>query len=403
MISKNYLLLISSIIINKFGDVLFDLFITWKITVSTGEILNAVYLIGSSIIFRAILALFIGILVDTYNKKRLIIVSNISSIIVLLALFIFWKTALNHIWIGVFFILLNDINNEIFARSYISISAELFNQEQFIKFQASYTIANRVIAIAGSSISGFMIAYIDTFTIFLIDILTFIISALLISIINYTYIHTNKRDAYSLKKVILIDLIEDLKFTFFSLFESPYILKFIILMFILNFAYGYIPYILPITISNNNADSILFGLIKSSMAIGEILGLLFITKIGKYVSILFKISMIGNLISMLLFMITNNSYITILIFGLYGMFDAYTQPLFGYTISLLDSKNRGKIIGGIDMIILLSPSIGMFIFSNIMKINIYFGYMLLSFLFMIGYLIVLFSKEMNNIILANKK
>ena len=144
---KNHILIFLSIIVNNFGDILFDLFITWKVTTSTGEILNAVYLIGSSIIFRAILALFIGILVDKYNKKNLIIISNISSMVIMLIFCLLWKIALNNILLSVFFILLNDINNEIFSRSYITMSAELFDKEQFVKFQAKCTIANRVVGI----------------------------------------------------------------------------------------------------------------------------------------------------------------------------------------------------------------------------------------------------------------
>jgi hypothetical protein len=134
------------------------------------------------------------------------------------------------------------------------------------------------------------------------------------------------------------------------------------------------------------------------MSIGEFVGLLMITKLGGQVSILFKISMIGNSIGMLLLMSVNNPYVVVFLFALYGMFDSLTQPLFGYTISSLDDKNRGKIIGGIDAIILLSPGIGMFLITKIMIFNSHMGYISLSMIFIIGYLIINFYKEMNNII-----
>ena len=44
---KNYLAIMISIIVNNFGDVLFDLFIVWNITNSSGDNMNAVYLLGT--------------------------------------------------------------------------------------------------------------------------------------------------------------------------------------------------------------------------------------------------------------------------------------------------------------------------------------------------------------------
>jgi MFS family permease len=399
---KNYMPILLSIIVNKFGDILFDLFITWKVTTSTGEILNAVYLIGSSIIFRAVLALFIGILVDKYNKKKLIILSNISSMVIMLIFCLLWKMVLNNILLSVFFILSNDINNEIFSRSHITMSAELFDKEQFVKFQAKCAIANRAIGILGSSLAGFLIAYVPDIILFLIDIATFAISALLISMVNYVFIKNKNVKNSNAIKYVAINLAKDLKFTFSSLFKSSYILRFVVLMFILNLAYGYIPYILPLAISNEDVNSVLLGLIKSAMSIGEFTGLLIITKLGGHVSVLFKISMIGNSIGMLLLMSVSNPYIVVFLFALYGMFDSLTQPLFGYTISSLDDKNRGKIIGGIDAIILLSPGIGMFFITKIMALNSYIGYISLSIIFIIGYLIINFCKEMNKIIVKKE-
>jgi len=69
--NKNFYLIILAIVINNLGDIVFDLFITWNITYQTGDIMNAVYLLGSSMLFRAILALFTGIFVDKFNVKKL--------------------------------------------------------------------------------------------------------------------------------------------------------------------------------------------------------------------------------------------------------------------------------------------------------------------------------------------
>jgi len=105
--NKNFYLIILAIVINNLGDIVFDLFITWNITYQTGDIMNAVYLLGSSMLFRAILALFTGIFVDKFNVKKLIIFSNLSSIIIIALFGLCWEFAIQYIVIGIVFILIS--------------------------------------------------------------------------------------------------------------------------------------------------------------------------------------------------------------------------------------------------------------------------------------------------------
>lgn len=389
-----------SIIINNFGDVLFDLFIIWSITRKTDNILNAVYLIGSSILFRAILSLFVGILIDHKNKKKLIVFTNISSALIVFLFFINFEFIIDRIWLSLLLILLNNINNEIFAKSYLILGSELFDKEKFIKFQSTYTIAVRIINVFGSAIVGFLIAYLSEKFIFGLDILTFFISAVLIIKVKYTYIAKES----NLKGIIQIleEIKFDVKYTFKSIYKISFLKKFVMLMFILNIAYGFIPYILPLIISNNNNSSILLGGLKSAITIGEILGLFLVVKLGRYVSILFKVSMVGCAIIMFSLINISNMNIIIIIFLLYGALDSITQPLFSYTVSSIDEESRGRILGGIDTLILISPSLGMWIGTKLMNINYNVGLLFLSSIFIIALILILTSKDFNGIRISSE-
>lgn len=389
-----------SIIINNFGDVLFDLFIIWSITRKTDNILNAVYLIGSSILFRAILSLFVGILIDHKNKKKLIVFTNISSALIVFLFFINFEFIIDRIWLSLLLILLNNINNEIFAKSYLILGSELFDKEKFIKFQSTYTIAVRIINVFGSAIVGFLIAYLSEKFIFGLDILTFFISAVLIIKVKYIYIAKES----NLKGLIQIleEIKFDVKYTFKSIYKISFLKKFVMLMFILNIAYGFIPYILPLIISNNNNSSILLGGLKSAITIGEILGLFLVVKLGRYVSILFKVSMVGCAIIMFSLINISNMNIIIIIFLLYGALDSITQPLFSYTVSSIDEESRGRILGGIDTLILISPSLGMWIGTKLMNINYNVGLLFLSSIFIIALILILTSKDFNGIRISSE-
>ena len=50
---KGRLLILIAIAINNFGDILFDLFVAWGLSINTGSFMGAVYVIGTSVGFRA--------------------------------------------------------------------------------------------------------------------------------------------------------------------------------------------------------------------------------------------------------------------------------------------------------------------------------------------------------------
>lgn len=397
---SNYFKITTSIIVNNFGDVLFDLFIVWKITRKTGDIMSAVYLIGSSILFRAVLSVFTGFLVDRFDKKKMIVVSNLFSAAIIIFFASLYNVILTSVGVGVFLILLNDINNEVFGRSALVMSSELFDQAAFIKFRAFYSVINRVVVIAGASAAGFLIAWVPVAMIFAVDVATFLISALCIAMVNYP----KPEKAVTDKSITgeLIRIKTDVVCVWNEMRTNSFIIKFIVLMFILNLAYGYIPYILPVKIANESLDPTLLGMIKSAIAAGEIVGLLAVSFFAEKVSLLFKISMIGIAVVLAVLCYSRMAVIAIACFLLYGGLDSITQPLFSYTVSVIDEKNRGKIMGGIDAIILLSPSAGMFVITKVMERSVMAGYAVLIMIFIVGFLVIRFSKELNGINLKNK-
>ncbi len=397
--NKNRNLLISAIAINNIGDIIFDLFIAWGLSSATGKFMNAVYVIGTSVAFRAILSFFVGSFVDKHLKKKMMVISHISSIIVISCFGLFWGLVKQYVAIGIVFVLLNDINNELFSRSYISMTSDIFDENQYIKFQSYSNIVIRIINVGGAALAGTLIEHVSEYTVFIIDIVTYLISLLLITKVNY------KENVISnaLSKGIIKTIISDIKYTLMTILHSSYLLAFIVLMFILNLAYGYIPQILPVFKANLAESATLLGGLKSSITIGEIVGLALVSKMSKYVSATFKVSMLLNIFIIMAIYLIGNPYLLFVCFALYGFSDSLTQPLFGHTVSNLDKANRGKLLGGIDAIIMFSPSIGIYAISAISTYNGFLGGIILSAIFVIGFLIVSFNKNMRHIVLDSKK
>lgn len=396
---KNRNLLISAIAINNMGDIIFDLFIVWGLSSATGQFMNAVYVIGTSVAFRAILSFFVGSFVDKHSKKKMMVISHISSIIIISCFGLLWGLVKRYVAIGLVFVLLNDINNELFSRSYISMTSDIFDENQYIKFQSHSNIVIRIISVGGAALAGTLIEHVSEHTVFIIDIVTYLVSLLLITKVNYK----EKVMSNTLSRGIIKTITSDIKYTLMTVWHSSYLLAFIVLMFVLNLAYGYIPQILPVFIANITESATLLGVLKSSMTIGEIVGLALVSKLSQYVSATFKVSMLLNVFIIMAIYFIENPYLLVVCFVLYGFSDSLTQPLFGYTVSNLDNANRGKLLGGIDAIIMFSLSIGIYAISAISTYKEFLGGIILSVIFVIGFLIVSFNKNMQHIVLDSKK
>ena len=390
--NKDYRRLLMAIIVSEFGDVLFDLFIVWKITMDSQNIMNAAYMLGSSIAFRGILSLGIGIIVDKYNKKKLIIGSNILSALIIAAFAVAYPFVIGHIMVGIAFILVNDICNAVFWNTYTVIASEKFPKEEFITFQSNSAMCTRCVQIAGAAVVGVMIDVIPDVAIFGIDILTFLVSAMLISKIDYAWKQKDSAGKISGGENIICQI----KNAFQFIIRNPIVRGIVILVFGLNLAYGFIPNILPLTLAERSGNAVLLGSIKSMMALGELFGLLIVNQYGKYISRLFQIAMFCCGICMLSLMVIHNWFLVI-VFLLYGVFDAMTQPMFSYMITRIDEKNKGKILGGIDALLLLSPSFGIAIGTKLIAVNYNWAILYLTIIFAGGFLMVTLNRKLNHL------
>ena len=78
------------------------------------------------------------------------------------------------------------------------MTAYMFNDNEYIKFQSQANIVTRTVTIGGSACVGILINYISSHAIFFIDILLYIFSLLLILPIIY---NENKMQKVSSAKI----------------------------------------------------------------------------------------------------------------------------------------------------------------------------------------------------------
>ena len=121
---------------------------------------------------------------------------------------------------------------------------------------------------------------------------------------------------------------------------------------------------------------------------GEIIGLVIVERFSRHVGRLFRLSMIGGGASVVLATAGVPMGLVVGAFLLYGLFDALSQPLFSYAVKQIDEEHRARVLGGIDAIVLLSPSVGLFIGSWLAEGGVLLSGVFVCLIFVVCLLIV---------------
>ncbi|MCL2399994.1 MAG: MFS transporter [Defluviitaleaceae bacterium] len=393
--------LIAAIATHGFGSILLDFLIIWTVARNSDSITEVAFLIGSSLFFRSATAMFTGILVDSHNKKKLAIIASIISVVLVFMVGMVPLITQN-IFVAVAVILINDLNNNLFSNSLMIMASKCLAKEEFIKYQATESIATRTLVILANILSGILLAFASNSLIAMLTALAFLISTIII----FVFIKFSENESKNIASNSIITGINNIAkntiYSFKSVMNITFLRTFVIIMLLLNLAYGYIPRVLPVVITSLDDNPMALGLIRSAMAIGEIAGLMLVAKLGKYVSRLFKIGIGGSAICILL-LIFPNPFILVVAFFLYGFFDSLTQPLFSYTVMSIEPDNRAKILAGIDTIILLSPILGIWLGTVLFENFQILLYAYLSLVFILALAISHRSSFFKNIIVSDEE
>lgn len=374
--------------VNAFGDILLDLYISWSLGSTTGNFMNGVYVIASSVGFRAILAFLLGSYVDRHKKKPQMLFSHVLSLVAVTIFAVLWNASGDHVAVGLAFVLVNDFSNELLERSRISMMADMLSRDDFMKFQNVNGAIARVVSTGGASLAGLIVDNFSFESIVGIDVVSYAVSLLAILLVEH------REMPVAVKRGSLVKtLASDVRITITEISKSRSLRSFVIIMIVLNLAYGFMPSAFPL-IKSSGASAGLYGSIRAGVTVGEVIGLMVATRYSRHVSGLFGLGLLADTVIVLLICAADSPIVLIMLFSLYGMFDSLTQPLCNYVVSGLDPDNRGKLLGGIDGIVMLTPSIGIVILSNAFGLAPFFGAILLVSVFLTGLAVFVSNQEL---------
>lgn len=382
--------LLSAVVVSALGDLLFDLYVAWTLTQHLGSVMGAAVVLASSITFRALLAFFLGGLVDRIRRRVAMVCANAGSILVLLVFLGVHEVATRTVWLAVALVLLNDAFNELFRRAYVVSASVILTSEDFVRFQARASIALRVVSTAEMLLVGLAISVLDGQTILLLDIASFALAGSLCILVRGV---DGQRDVEQ-SRFDIRDLWEDIVLVCRRLTSDDYLRVFVILMLVLNLAYGFVPQLLPLVLASSAESVTELSWLRAGIAIGEVVGLVVVERLARHVGLLFRISMVGCGCAVLTATLGLPSPVAVASLALYGVFDSLSQPLFSYTVTRIDESVRGRVLGGIDAVILLSPSLGILVGSSLAGVSELLSGVFIFAVFMVGLLIAVANKAL---------
>lgn len=380
---KNSLPLLANYGVSLVGDTLYLFAINWflvsqtKTTSLLGEInsISTLILLVSNII--------VGPIVDTYNRKKLLIFSDLVSFFACLICSLLFRDYVDDKFILIITRSILSISMAINSPSAKAIVPYVISKENIERFNSIQNTLSSVIKVSTPIIGSIILAINNNFNFFIfINSLSFLISAILISTVTYSEVKDNKLNATFQEQFF-----SGLKYVA----KKTEILGILIFISLLNFvmiSYDLaIPYVINVLLKESDK---IYSLVISVEAIGGIIGGLFLTYRSKKISEDSFVQDISYLsLALLLAGIFNNIYLILLCSLINGF---YLVQINAKVFTIIQKKTNQNYLGRVFALLFVFSSLftpfSNFIFGKIIPILQWHTFTLCSIsIFIISYLI----------------
>ena len=325
--NKNFSIILFGRLITNFGDSIYSiatLTLIYSLTKSTFYSGITLFLIS----FTAILQIFISPIINKFNVKRFLIISQlIQAIILLVITYLIFINKL-HITTLIIFIVCISFINQIVYPIQLALLPKIVRQEDLVKVNSLFSITYQGSDALFNSIGGFIITIFGTIYAFIINSLTFFINSVLFIFLSSDLSKNEK--TITTQENYLSKLSNGIK-----IWNTPLLKPLLIGIIIINFSTSSLLTILP----EYSETSYFYGILLSASGLGILIGAFLSNKkilknirLGTlYITFAFGIAVSWGLLSIL-----NNNSITnriinfsLFLFGwiLIGILNTYSQTM----------------------------------------------------------------------------
>jgi len=187
--NKNFTLLSIGGFISSIGDYLYNIGVTvylYSLTKSVGAV--ALMWLSRGVLRIPMLYLS-GLIADSYNKKRVIMVTNLVSVI-----FAFLFTLVNdqRLWLVYILAFILQSLNDIDVSSETAILPELVSKEELSYSNSIFSFLQSTSVFLSPAIGGVLYKLFGSNILFIINAISFLIAGVLFSLIKYNFVKSDK-------------------------------------------------------------------------------------------------------------------------------------------------------------------------------------------------------------------
>ncbi|RAZ73469.1 MFS transporter [Planococcus halotolerans] len=321
MNSRSYYLYIGALAITFFGNGLHSIGLVWLIYNMNSSVTDIGWFFIFSMLPGILLAPIAGVISDLMSRQKLMIITDIFRALLIIVLLILFNLNLLNLFIIYIVTFLIGCFDKFFFPASSALLREIVEEKELFKANSFKNSAIQVGLIFGNALGGFLIAIVGMNAVIVINLLSYLLSAIFIKFITSNYFPLRKqkinfklKESYSSFSTSLREGIAYLK-------NKPSILQFVTISASLELVVRSMNILLlPFLITILYLDSKAYGLIDTAFAIGSVMGGMtssfFLKKIGKSNFLPLNLFVIG--ISFITFSFSNNFIIPFFIYFLIG-------------------------------------------------------------------------------------
>lgn len=337
--NKNFFLLWQGQMVSVFGDALYTIALDFFVLEVTGSTAIMGTVMALVTMFRIIFGPISGVIVDRFDRKKLIILADAIRGLGILFIAFAAKQGFLEIWMIMVVAIVLGICSSFFNPAIESVLPDIVPAENMMKASSIYQIAVTGMDVLGQSVGGALYTVLGAPVIFLINGISYLVSAATEGFIAIPTVES---------KNISVTFIEDFKDGLRFVFKNEGLVRTIIMSFFINFLFGMIRVLLiPWFLGNSQLGMTKYGILNAVSSVGLMVGMLVLSLFTIKSQHKYRI----YIASILLFIVSIgvgaffNQYVLILIFFFMAFgFQFVFNTVLNSTIMLKTPANkRGKV------------------------------------------------------------
>lgn len=271
-VNRNFMLLLSGQLVSQIGDKFHMIALSFYVLKTTGSSAKMGAVLAASLIPSLILGFFSGAVIDRFDRKAIIVGTDLirGAVIGIFAL-LFYFDVMNFYVVLIMQVLLS-INGAFFDPAIPAIIPAIVDKKNLASANSKHQFVNGFSTIAGAFLGGVMVSAIGYLWVFILNAVSFILSALFECFLEIPKTPGNSRT----KKTQ--GIWEDMKEGYRYIFTRQDLSVLLFMVFIIHFFVGSIEVIMPVManiISKDGAKTL--GFFQTALGLGTILTAVFLS------------------------------------------------------------------------------------------------------------------------------